>query len=315
MDLIADALLLAGALSAAFYCWALSRRVKSLNDLDKGVGSAIANLSSQVGEMQTALKATQSVTGASIAEMEELAERAERAAENLRLMLATVQEDKAEVETLPRKTRRQRRSGKKRTLQRGNFKRMSWRKCWTAMKTDLANNWLRRCNRYWQPANEAKEAKCHFPDNYVFFELRRTSDLRKRRGDRAGSLRYLCPARWIRIHGASKLPCSLRTSSDDRGNSRARVVLEDAENRLADTLALADNAAEKDLERLTSVYENMKPKEAADIFETMDVTFAAGFLSRMRPDAAAGILSNVDKTLAYAISVAMAGRNIGVPTE
>jgi len=93
------------------------------------------------------------------------------------------------------------------------------------------------------------------------------------------------------------------------------VVLEDAENRLADTLALADNAAEKDLERLTSVYENMKPKEAADIFETMDVTFAAGFLSRMRPDAAAGILSNVDKTLAYAISVAMAGRNIGVPTE
>jgi len=97
MDLIADALLLAGALSAAFYCWALSRRVKSLNDLDKGVGSAIANLSSQVGEMQTALKATQSVTGASIAEMEELAERAERAAENLRLMLATVQEDKAEV--------------------------------------------------------------------------------------------------------------------------------------------------------------------------------------------------------------------------
>jgi len=106
MDLIADALLLAGALSAAFYCWALSRRVKSLNDLDKGVGSAIANLSSQVGEMQTALKATQSVTGASIAEMEELAERAERAAENLRLMLATVQEDKAEVETLPRKTRR-----------------------------------------------------------------------------------------------------------------------------------------------------------------------------------------------------------------
>jgi len=93
------------------------------------------------------------------------------------------------------------------------------------------------------------------------------------------------------------------------------VVLEDAEKRLAETLAIADNATEKDLARLTAVYENMKPKEAAQIFETMDVTFAAGFLSRMRPDSAAGILSSVDKTMAYAISVAMAGRNIGAPTE
>lgn len=93
------------------------------------------------------------------------------------------------------------------------------------------------------------------------------------------------------------------------------VSLEDAEKRLSKTLALADNAAEKDLDRLTSVYENMKPKEAAEIFETMDVTFAAGFLSRMRPDAAAGILSNVETNTAYAISVVMAGRNANVPTK
>jgi flagellar motility protein MotE (MotC chaperone) len=59
----------------------------------------------------------------------------------------------------------------------------------------------------------------------------------------------------------------------------------------------------------------MKPKEAAEIFETMDVSFAAGFLNRMRPDAAAGILSNVETTTAYAISVVMAGRNAGAPVE
>ena len=91
--------------------------------------------------------------------------------------------------------------------------------------------------------------------------------------------------------------------------------LEDAEKRLADSLAIADKAAEKDITRLTSVYENMKSKEAAEIFETMDITFAAGFLSRMRPDAAAGILSNVDTKVAYAISVVMAGRNVGAPTQ
>ncbi len=93
------------------------------------------------------------------------------------------------------------------------------------------------------------------------------------------------------------------------------AALEDAETRLAETLAIADSATERDLDRLTSVYENMKSKEAAAIFETMDVTFAAGFLSRMRPDAAAGILSSVDKSVAYAISVVMAGRNVGAPTE
>ncbi len=96
MDLIADVLLLAGAFTAALYCWVLSKRVKGLNDLDTGLGSAVASLSSQVNGMQTALKATQAVTGSSIAEMEELAERAEKAAERLNLMLATVQEEKEE---------------------------------------------------------------------------------------------------------------------------------------------------------------------------------------------------------------------------
>ncbi len=93
MELIADALLLLGALAAALYCWVLSKRVKGLGDLDTGLGSAIASLSTQVGEMQTALKATQSATGSTAAEMEELVDRAERATENLKLMLATVQED------------------------------------------------------------------------------------------------------------------------------------------------------------------------------------------------------------------------------
>ena len=42
MDLIADSLLIGGAIAAAFYCWVLSVRVRSLKDLDKGLGGAIA---------------------------------------------------------------------------------------------------------------------------------------------------------------------------------------------------------------------------------------------------------------------------------
>ena len=41
---------------------------------------------------------------------------------------------------------------------------------------------------------------------------------------------------------------------------------------------MADKAAERDIARMTTVYENMKPAEAARIFERMDVKFAAGLL-------------------------------------
>lgn len=91
--------------------------------------------------------------------------------------------------------------------------------------------------------------------------------------------------------------------------------LEAAEATLAETLARADGAAEGDLTRLTSVYEAMKPKEAAALFSTMDPQFAAGFLGRLRPEAAAAILSGMDAQAAYAISAILAGRNARVPTR
>ena len=55
MDLIADGLLILAALVASLYCWVLSRRLRRLTQLDKGLGAAISSLSEQVEEMQTAL--------------------------------------------------------------------------------------------------------------------------------------------------------------------------------------------------------------------------------------------------------------------
>jgi flagellar motility protein MotE (MotC chaperone) len=93
------------------------------------------------------------------------------------------------------------------------------------------------------------------------------------------------------------------------------TALETAEARLAATIATAQVAAENDLAKLTSVYENMKPAEAAILFGQMDPVFAAGFLGRMRSDAAAAILAGLPPDLAYSISVVLAGRNASVPTE
>lgn len=101
----------------------------------------------------------------------------------------------------------------------------------------------------------------------------------------------------------------------DKAIEQKLVALEAAEEKLRETVALADGATEDDVDRLTSVYEQMKPKESAALFEEMDPTFAAGFLARMRPEAAAGIMAGLSPEAAYTISVVFAGRNGSVPKE
>lgn len=108
----------------------------------------------------------------------------------------------------------------------------------------------------------------------------------------------------------------IRLQALELAESEVRADLERlavAEAALKETLTLADSAAEGDLARLTSVYENMKPVNAAPLFQQMEPEFAAGFLGRMRPDAAAAIMAGLEPDLAYAISVVIAGRNAGAP--
>ncbi|MBB97811.1 MAG: hypothetical protein CML68_24825 [Rhodobacteraceae bacterium] len=101
----------------------------------------------------------------------------------------------------------------------------------------------------------------------------------------------------------------------DRAVTKKLQALIEAEEKLRETLSMADGAVEKDIARLTVVYETMKPKEAAALFEEMAPEFAAGFLSRMRPEAAAQIMTGLSSEAAYTISVVMAGRNSQVPIE
>ncbi|MDT0681677.1 hypothetical protein RM543_03190 [Roseicyclus sp. F158] len=91
--------------------------------------------------------------------------------------------------------------------------------------------------------------------------------------------------------------------------------LTEAEQALQDTIAAADGAMESDVDRLVRVYEAMKPAEAAGLFEAMEVSFAAGFLARMNAESAAAIMSGLPPEMAYAVSLSLAGRNAGVPTE
>ncbi len=98
MNLIADGMLIAAALVAAIYCLVLARRLKRLRNLDKGLGAAIASLSSQVNEMRDALESAKQVSGASVRELAERTARAEVAAGRLELLLATLHERDKEAE-------------------------------------------------------------------------------------------------------------------------------------------------------------------------------------------------------------------------
>ena len=90
MDLIADILLIAGAVGAAFYCIVLSRRLSRFNDLEKGVGGAIAVLSAQVDDMTKTLAQAQSSANGSNKSLMTLTSRAEDVAKRLELMVAAM---------------------------------------------------------------------------------------------------------------------------------------------------------------------------------------------------------------------------------
>jgi hypothetical protein len=90
MEMIADILLIAGALGAGLYCIVLSRRLSRFTDLEKGVGGAIAVLSSQVDDMTNALETARSATTSSAESLDSMTGRAEGVAQRLELLVASM---------------------------------------------------------------------------------------------------------------------------------------------------------------------------------------------------------------------------------
>jgi hypothetical protein len=90
MSLIADILLAAGALGAGLYCLVLGRRLNRFNDLEKGVGGAVAVLSAQVDDLTRTLSAAQATAGSSAKTLTDLTARAEDTARKLELQMASL---------------------------------------------------------------------------------------------------------------------------------------------------------------------------------------------------------------------------------
>ena len=90
MDLIADLLLAIGAIGAGLYCVILSRKINQFQSLDKGVGGAVAVLSSQVDELNNSMVAAKSVSEESEQALSKMTDRAELIARRLELLMASM---------------------------------------------------------------------------------------------------------------------------------------------------------------------------------------------------------------------------------
>ncbi len=90
MELIADILLAAGAFGAGFYCFILGRRLNRFNNLEKGVGGAVAVLSAQVDDLNKSLTAAQVTAAASAETLTELTKKAEGMSKRLELQMASM---------------------------------------------------------------------------------------------------------------------------------------------------------------------------------------------------------------------------------
>lgn len=90
MELIADFLLIAGAVATATYCVVLSRRLHRFTNLEKGVGGAIATLSTQVDDMNKALEEARKATNTSNSSLNQLTSRAEGVSQKLELLVASL---------------------------------------------------------------------------------------------------------------------------------------------------------------------------------------------------------------------------------
>jgi len=90
MDLIADIFLAAGAIAAAFYCFILGRRLRHFNDLEKGVGGAVAVLSGQVDDLTKTLENARLTANSTTETLGQTTRRAEETVKRLELLMASM---------------------------------------------------------------------------------------------------------------------------------------------------------------------------------------------------------------------------------
>lgn len=78
-------------------------------------------------------------------------------------------------------------------------------------------------------------------------------------------------------------------------------------NEIVESAKLADSTIARENKRLISIYEKMKPKDAANIFNEMSPVVAAELLRTMKEDQSSQILSKMNPKNAYNVTLSLSG--------
>jgi flagellar motility protein MotE (MotC chaperone) len=84
--------------------------------------------------------------------------------------------------------------------------------------------------------------------------------------------------------------------------------LQSLEKEIAGTVEKQDEDSEARVKSLVRIYETMKPREAARIFEQLDMPVLLSVLENMREMKAAPVLASMDPAKAKAVTLALAER-------
>lgn len=101
--------------------------------------------------------------------------------------------------------------------------------------------------------------------------------------------------------------------AENRVESRIKE-LKEIEKRIDTQLTKRDEEQDAEYEKLVSLYSKMKPKDAARIFEQMEVSVLAGLVRRMNARIVSPILAEMDPVMAKRVTMEMASGNEG-PTS
>ncbi|MEM7487491.1 MAG: hypothetical protein AAF390_00040 [Pseudomonadota bacterium] len=92
VPLLSDLLLLLATVALAAYCWRLAKRLQSFNDVDSGLGGAIAALSLQVDDLKATLKTAMDESESAGTALDMATDRANDSIGRLEMLIAAAED-------------------------------------------------------------------------------------------------------------------------------------------------------------------------------------------------------------------------------
>jgi flagellar motility protein MotE (MotC chaperone) len=100
---------------------------------------------------------------------------------------------------------------------------------------------------------------------------------------------------------------ALLQATEQRINEKI-AKLQEMQNSIAASFKKEDQADDAKLKNLVKVYESMKPKDAARIFEQLDLPVLLDVMERMKDRGTGAILAAMDPVMARAVTLGLAAR-------